>query len=157
MTKLRNFELEESSVVTWVWISAIAGTGDWLPGPVGLSGARWLCVRGSGYWPPGHWSVASSPPRGFSAPSPPQRLRCCDFSHRQGLAPGQPAETNKKVRVSTFATVANSVWLYLVPNVILYGWLKVDDVLGDRIFELNRDASRNVTRWYVIGINCLSI
>ena len=74
----------------------------------------------------------------------------------ESIGPGVDT-TKKRVKVSPYATIANSVWIYLVPNVILYGWLKVDDVLGDRIFELNRDASRNVTRWYVIGINCLSI
>ena len=30
----------------------------------------------------------------------------------------------KKVKVSPYATIANSVWIYLVPNVILYGWIR---------------------------------
>ena len=51
----------------------------------------------------------------------------------------------KKVKVSPYATIANSVRIYLVPNVILYGWIRRNPD-GLKVWKsLNFRA--NETRW----------
>ena len=51
-------------------------------------------------------------------------------------------ETKTQVRVSPMATIVNSIWLYLVPNVVLYGWIR-HDTANNGVYQTNfrRDAT----------------
>ena len=52
----------------------------------------------------------------------------------------------KHVRVSKLATMLNAMWLYLVPNVILYGWIRGDQQLETSLIAQYHHRP-NVTRW----------